>query len=333
MSSENKSKKNPIRKMAIFITSILLIFGAAILLYSAVLSSVKNAKQSAMDQAKDTKFDLIWTQLQLSLEESYANAEIVAEHIERDIKTEFDLTDLKDALDTNDADAYQRLSKLVAKNIERISLNNIDNHRNSVMVMTGDGIILEDYTIDLSTKIPAGENFNKYLDTSYNKELFSDALRKLKIHSEYIIAIENIDYIKNDDHIKISDVNRDTLKQVFDAEGLAGLQNYEFMTPVYITDTGDIFGTKDIIGGMPQENHKFIVIQTFNLYDQIIRNDHEYADNDYEGAITERYDDVLVMLYIFGIILVVAIAACILYMMVLYNFITDRYEDHDSITT
>ena len=333
MSSENKSKKNPIRKMAIFIASILLIFGAAILLYSAVLSSVKNAKQSAMDQAKDTKFDLIWTQLQLSLEESYANAEIVAEHIERDIKTEFDLTDLKDALDTNDADAYQRLSKLVAKNIERISLNDIDNHRNSVMVMTGDGIILEDYTIDLSTKIPAGDNFNKYLDTSYNKELFLDALRKLKIHSEYIIAIENIDYTGNDDHIKVSDVNRNTLKQVFDAEGLAGLQNYEFMTPVYITDTGDIFGTKDIIGGIPQENHKFVIVQTFNLYDQIIRNDHEYADNDYEDSIIERYDDVLVMLYIFGIILVVAIAACILYMMALYNFITDRYEDRDSINT
>lgn len=333
MSSENKSKKNPIRKMAIFIASILLIFGAAILLYSAVLSSVKNAKQSAMDQAKDTKFDLIWTQLQLSLEESYANAEIIAEHIERDIKTEFDLTDLKDALDTNDADAYRRLSKLVAKNIERISLNDIDNHRNSVMVMTGDGIILEDYTIDLSTKIPAGDNFNKYLDTSYNKELFLDALRKLKIHSEYIIAIENIDYTGNDDHIKVSDVNRNTLKQVFDAEGLAGLQNYEFMTPVYITDTGDIFGTKDIIGGIPQENHKFVIVQTFNLYDQIIRNDHEYADNDYEDSIIERYDDVLVMLYIFGIILVVAIAACILYMMALYNFITDRYEDRDSITT
>ena len=333
MSSENKSKKNPIRKMAIFIASILLIFGAAILLYSAVLSSVKNAKQSAMDQAKDTKFDLIWTQLQLSLEESYANAEIIAEHIERDIKTEFDLTDLKDALDTNDADAYQRLSKLVAKNIERISLNDIDNHRNSVMVMTGDGIILEDYTIDLSTKIPAGDNFNKYLDTSYNKELFLDALRKLKIHSEYIIAIENIDYTGNDDHIKVSDVNRNTLKQVFDAEGLAGLQNYEFMTPVYITDTGDIFGTKDIVGGIPQENHKFVIVQTFNLYDQIIRNDHEYADNDYEDSIIERYDDVLVMLYIFGMILVVAIAACILYMMALYNFITDRYEDRDSITT
>ena len=333
MSSENKSKKNPIRKMAIFIASILLIFGAAILLYSAVLSSVKNAKQSAMDQAKDTKFDLIWTQLQLSLEESYANAEIIAEHIERDIKTEFDLTDLKDALDTNDADAYQRLSKLVAKNIERISLNDIDNHRNSVMVMTGDGIILEDYTIDLSTKIPAGDNFNKYLDTSYNKELFLDALRKLKIHSEYIIAIENIDYTGNDDHIKVSDVNRNTLKQVFDAEGLAGLQNYEFMTPVYITDTGDIFGTKDIVGGIPQENHKFVIVQTFNLYDQIIRNDHEYADNDYEYSIIERYDDVLVMLYIFGMILVVAIAACILYMMALYNFITDRYEDRDSITT
>lgn len=333
MSSENKSSKNPIRKMAIFIMSILFIFGAAVLLYSAVLSSVKDAKQSAMDQAKDTKFDLIWTQLQLSLDESYANAEVVAEHIERDITAEFNLDDLKDALDDNDPDTYQRLSRLVAKNIERVSLNDIDNHRNSVMVMTGDGVILEDYTVDLSSKIPAGENFNKYLDTAYNKELFSNALRKLKIHSEYIIAIENFDYTGNEDHIKVSEIIRSTLKEVFDAEGLAGLQNYEFMTPVYITDTGDIFGTKDIVGGVPQQNHKFVIVQTFNLYDQIIRNDQEYADNDYEDSITERYDDVLVMLYIFGIVLVIAVAACIMYMMALYNFITDRYEDHDSITT
>lgn len=333
MSSENKSSKNPIRKMAIFIMSILFIFGAAVLLYSAVLSSVKDAKQSAMDQAKDTKFDLIWTQLQLSLDESYANAEVVAEHIERDITAEFNLDDLKDALDENDQDTYQRLSRLVARNIERVSLNDIDNHRNSVMVMTGDGVILEDYTVDLSSKIPAGENFNKYLDTAYNKELFSNALRKLKIHSEYIIAIENFDYTGNEDHIKVSEITRSTLKEVFDAEGLAGLQNYEFMTPVYITDTGDIFGTKDIVGGVPQQNHKFVIVQTFNLYDQIIRNDQEYADNDYEDSITERYDDVLVMLYIFGIVLVIAVAACIMYMMALYNFITDRYEDHDSITT
>ena len=332
MSSENKSSKNPIRKMAIFIMSIIFIFGAAVLLYSAVLSSVKDAKQSAMDQAKDTKFDLIWTQLQLSLDESYANAEVVAEHIERDITTEFNLNELKDALDDNSADAYQKLSRIVARNIERVSLNNIDNHRNSVMVMTGDGMILEDYTVDLSSKIPAGENFNKYLDSAYNQELFSNALRKLKIHSEYIIAIENIDYTGNDDHIKVSEITRNTLKEVFDAEGLAGLQNYEFMTPVYITDTGDIFGTKDIVGGVPQQNHKFIVIQTFNLYDQIIRNDQEYADNDYEDSITERYDDVLLMLYIFGIVLVVAVASCILYMVALYNFITDRYEDRDSST-
>lgn len=332
MLSENKSKKNPIRKMAIFIASILFIFGAAILLYSAVLSSVKDAKQSAMNQAKDTKFELIWTQLQLSLEESYASANIISERIEHDIVSEFDLTELKNALDDNDTDAYQRLSQLVARNIEKVSLNNIDNHRNSVLVMTGDGVILEDYTVDLSSKIPAGENFNKYLDISYNKKLFSNAIRKLKIHSEYIIAVENFDYTGNPNHIKVSEVNRNTLKKVFDAEGLAGLQNYEFMTPVYITDTGDIFGTKDIVGGIPQENHKFIIIQTFNLYDQIMRNNHEYADNDYEYSIAERYNNVLLMLYIFGIILVITIAACISYMMALYNFITDRYEDYDSIT-
>lgn len=333
MTSENKSLKNPTKKMALLIISMLLLFGGAILLYSAVISTIKDAKQSALDQAKDTKFDLIWTQLELSLEESYASATMAAEHIENDIKSEFDLNELKAALDENDADSYRQLSAIIAKNIEHVSLNDVGNHRNSMLVMTGDGFILEDYTVDLSSKVPAGKNFAKYRESAYNKELFSTALRRLKTHSTYIIATENIDYTNNENHIKVDDITRESLKKVFDAEGLSGLQNYQFMTPVYITDTGDIFGTKDIIAGIPQDNHKFIIIQTFNLYDQIIRNDREYVDNDYEDSILERYDNILVMLYIFGIVLVIAIASCILYMMSLYNFITDRYEDHDSITT
>lgn len=335
MINNKKSYKNPVRRMAALIMSILTLFAGSIFLYTTMLSSVEDAKQSALIQARDSKFELIWTQLQLSLEESYTSANTVAEHIEADIRAEFDLAELKDALDNNDQDAYTKLSSIIAKDIEQVTLNDINNHRNAVLVITSDGIILEDYTVDLSSKIPSGENFAKYQETAYNQELFSTALRRLKIHSTYIIATENIDYTNNDSHIKISDITRESLKCVFDAEGLAGLQNYQFMTPVYITDNGDIFGTRDIVSGVPQSNHKFIIIQTFNLYDQIMRMNDNYNDTDYEEAINERYDNMLVMLHIFGLALIVVISAGILYIMSLYNFITDRYEDHDNanITT
>lgn len=335
MKSEDKSLKfNPPRKMALMIVSIIVLFGGAILLYSSVISTIKAAKQNALQQGKDTKYDLIWTQLELSLEESYASANVVAQRIELGIKTEFDLDELKDALDRKDETATRNLTTLLAKNIENVTLNNIHNHRNSIMVMNGDGTILEDYTVDLSAKVPAGEKIDKYLETAYNKDLLSTAIRRLKVHSNYIIATENIDYIGNENHIKLSEVNYDTLREVYYSEGLAGLQNYEFMTPVYITDTGDIFGTKDIVSGVPQENHKFIVIQTFNLYDQIMRNNYNYVDNDYEIPINTRYDEIINMMYIFGIVLIIAVASCILYMMSVYNFITDRYEiEHDSMTT
>lgn len=335
MKSEDKSlKSNPPRKMALMIVSIIVLFGGAILLYSSVISTIKTAKQNALQQGKDTKYDLIWTQLELSLEESYASANVAAQRIESDIKTEFDLDELKDALDRKDEIATRNLTTLLAKNIENVTLNNIHNHRNSVMIMSGDGTILEDYTVDLSSKVPAGEKIDKYLETAYNKDLLSTAIRRLKVHSNYIIATENIDYTGNENHIKLSEVNYDTLREVYYSEGLAGLQNYEFMTPVYITDTGDIFGTKDIVSGVPQENHKFIVIQTFNLYDQIMRNNYDYVDDDYETPINTRYDEIINTMYIFGIILIIAVASCILYMMSVYNFITDRYEiEHDSMTT
>ena len=119
----------------------------------------------------------------------------------------------------------------------------------------------------------------------------------------------------------IDEMNYDNLKEVYVNEGLKGLKNYQFLVPIYITDTGDIFGNSDIIGGVPQNTHKFIIIQTYNIYDQLTNMMPEYGDSSYIKNINERYDSILSMLYLCGIIVCITIVIMILYFFSVYNAI------------
>ena len=91
------------------------------------------------------------------------------------------------------------------------------------------------------------------------------------------------------------------------------------MVPVYITDTGDIFGQSDIVQGIHQDTHKFIIIQTFNLYDQIMSTKSDFGDDDYLGRLNSRYDRILNSLYILGIVVCALIALIIIYFLSIYN--------------
>ena len=60
------------------------------------------------------------------------------------------------------------------------------------------------------------------------------------------------------------------MHQLYDSYGIEAFKNIQFLAPAYITTTGDIFGMEDIdINGMSSNNHKIVVVQTFNLYQQL----------------------------------------------------------------
>lgn len=78
----------------------------------------------------------------------------------------------------------------------------------------------------------------------------------------------------NDDENKIiipPDMNIKTLHQLYDQYGLQVFKNIHFLAPAYITPTGDLFGIDDVsIYGEKNDNNKIIVVQTFNVYQQIM---------------------------------------------------------------
>lgn len=329
-----KIKKSKINRLVSIILLTLASFIIILTVCDNAIISIKNSRAAAIEDVKKRDFATVWMSILNYIDDAEKQTSGVATNIENDIKINFDLAELQTLLDNGDSEARRKLSEIFRNNIDGVYAGEVNNNRNSIIILEGYDTIVEDLFVDpdsreegVTIKDPSSPSLSKYKDTTYNKELFLSAIRKIRTHTDQLIAIEPYNYI-NGDHEKIPELNYQNLERVYINEGVQGLRNYQFLVPVYITDSGDIFGQKDVENGVPQENHKFIVIQTFNIYDQIMYNSPEFGDDDYIKRINSRYDRILNSLYIMGIIICTLIVFIILYFFSLYNIlITKEYEN------
>jgi hypothetical protein len=202
---------------------------------------------------------------------------------------------------------------------------------NGIVIMTTDGFI-EDYNYYRAI-CDSDSNIRKWevdISNSYNKELEKDAIDKLLNRHSGIIALESYNLTKNDNHIMISEMTYDSLLNVFLEEGLNGIRNYQIFVPYYITDFGDIFGNPDIINGVKVDNNKLIVVQEFNLYDQVVKNYNDTFNDSEIKNIIERYDMLLRLMYTFGIMLACFVTLLVGYLSNTYNeLVCYEYEEDE----
>lgn len=328
---EIKSRK---KLVAVAIT-IIVIFASSLLLYNYIIDSVKLTKEDAITRARLERYDYIWGYLNTLVDTAAQHTTVVSASIESDIKEQFDMDELYYALESNDSEVQHQLEQIFINNIENEYYGGLDNHRNSMMVLTGRGDIVEDYTLDRTMindpSIYANHSFSRYETIALNEALVKDAYNKIKSHSTEIIAVEIYDLLNNPDHILVPEISYMSLKDVYLKEGIMGFKNYQFLIPAYITDTGDIFGQQDIVAGEPQDTYKYIVIQSVSLYDQLLSIDAGAEDADYLKPIEAHYNNIIDQLHLLGIVICVAVALCILYMMSLYNVIVDERNREESV--
>lgn len=318
-------------KLNKYITVLILILISFILILSMcsnTISDVKSAKEEQIIDDRKRDFEVVWGILELFQSQANKQTETVAKNIEQQIYKNFDLDELKQKLDNEDPNYTEKLYKLISDSVQNIHLNGIENNRNAMIVLGGYDTIIEDLLVDPNSRQngvelsnPSSNSIYKYRNTTYNKEMFDTALRKIRNHTDSsLIAIEPYNYISSDKtHKKIKEATYETLENVYVDEGIFGLRNYQFLVPVYITDTGDIFGQSDTVHGIKVDNHKFIIIQTFNLYDQLLSFKPDFGDNDYLHRLTVRYDTILNSLNILGIVTCILIVFIILYFLSIYN--------------
>lgn len=326
------------KKMGRFLVIVIVLIAASITivtLYDNVIANIKLSQTNGIKQVKERNFEMVWDHLEYLSDLANSQATEVAVNIEKDIKEQFDLSQLEQSLNTNDEVQLKKLHQVLRDNIDGVYLAGVKNNRNSIIVLQGYDTILEDlfigpesYKTDSGYSLSNPPTLSKYMDNTYNKYLLQNAINKISTHSDQPIAIEPYN-CSGENHEQLTEMNYDNLKRIYMNEGIRGIKGYQFLVPVYITDTGDIFGKKDTVNGVPQKNNKFVIIQTFNLHDHLIRIKPEFDEKEEITDVIQRYDRILNSLYIFGIILCSTLVIIILYFFSLYNAIIDAEDNEE----
>lgn len=306
---------------------VVLVFSSALFAYHDLIVSVQENRDKTIQSFKQEQCKIIWNSITELQDESKDEVSTVSKEIEKDIlslpKDEF----FKIQSDMSNGNYNKTLHDIFMENTENQSLNNINNHRNGIVVMYNDGY-LEDFNYRRVQQENKGSfrGWDDAISSSYNPDLEKNAIDKLLNRTSGIIALESFDLVGNGDHIKIKELTYDTLFKVYEKEGLEGLRNYQILVPYYITDIGDIFGVQDTLQGMKVHNNKIIIVQEFNLYDQIMANKSELFTNDAINSIQDRYANVFRWYYLVGFLMIVSVCIIIFIACFAYNSAVEQEE-------
>lgn len=312
----DKKRHLKIKIILAMIVIVILSAVSVVLIYSSMLDDVKQSHETIISEYKDEQFENLWSVLTQQLKCSAKNNILDATNeIEYEIRNT-DMGILKSELDKG---IYSdELMNIFKNNLRDVCLNNIDNGRNNTIVISNDYMILNYSYYAYPNHAENSHSFTSILQSGFNKELNEDAIDRLYKQDDSIICIE-MEPSSNNNHIKISESTKQNFKKVYMAEGIDGFKNYQFLVPIYITDTGDVFGQDDIVHGeRTDKNHKFIIIQEFNLYDQVSQYP-EYFDNSYLNELNYHFDSMMKNFYILGILFIIFVIIIIFTFIAIYN--------------
>lgn len=293
---------------------VMIIMMAGLVLYMYSVERIKNSEEQSVLDYRNIMFDRIYSELDLLQHQAKESVINLASDIEEDLR-ELDLDKVHTDLDNGvmNTDMY----KVIRDGINGKSLNGINNYKNSVIVMSQDGIF-EDFNYERASV--QFRSWDDEINHAWNKYLEEEAINKLLIHSRGLIATEKINHLGKA-HIKITELTEDNLREVYLKEGIAGLQNYQFKVAAYITESGDIFGNEDIVSGVKQKTHKLIIIQEFNLYDQLqLLSPDIFEVDEHSLYIQKEYSITISIVYITGLFYLASTVLLLFYFSHLYNY-------------
>lgn len=315
MATQKKIKRYRHRAITMF-----LLFVISAFVFEYAILEIQSQREHQQESLQERNFDVIWDFLMVCNKIGYQDSKKLAETMENTIKEEYDLDELEEKLNNGDSKEFVSTLNGIVSDFESSSL--VKNNRNSVIILEGSDKILVDRMIDVS-KIDTTKShtkFSDYYDLSINPNLFTTAKRQvLNQTSTTPIMLEVHDYGQVKNHMLIESSSYENLKKVYMKEGVLGLHNYQFLCPSYITKDGDIFGNVDIDQGNPKENHKFTVICTFNLYDQLIQMRPDFGDSEYYDHLDFGFDRILSSVYLAAFVAFLVFFIIIVFYVKAYN--------------
>lgn len=314
----NKMKRKYARLHSKIIMCITLFFSSSIIFYSYLIGSLSQYKEDSKQVYTDIEFEAIYDVLLSNVELGVQEAKLVSEQIETDIKNEYsikkEMNELEENLNNNNYPT--ELLDIFANAIRDKTYKNLKDDGNNMFIANYEGIIC-DMNIYKDSSIATKSivrKWNTELKLHSNKDLTSDAIEKLLNQSNKLIMWDT----GIDKYIKNKEVDKEGLKSIYDAEGIEGFKNYEFLCASYINEYYDIFGHPDIVGTKYNRTHKFIVVQKINLYDLITYKYNNISDESYK-EVDSGYMAVISGMYILGLFLCIGVVGTFFSMSVIFN--------------
>ena len=116
----------------------------------------------------------------------------------------------------------------------------------------------------LTTHMTWSEYFGHSQNTVLTESLIQNILNKKLSNNILLYQVGTLNGINLTNH------NISSLKKIYEAYGIEGFKNIDFVNVSYITEYGDIFGSDDYLYMQNVSNHKMIIVKTSNVYSTII---------------------------------------------------------------
>jgi len=286
---------------------------------SIFIHNMKNADDVSKDVA-----ELEWNFIEAVIYEDYLaagnQAKVVAEDIMSKLKLAYpDMQIMKYEFEHPQEIDDPEYLRIIKQSIQGVYFQRIDNDENDLFVCNRKGIIM-----DLSTSTASSQSdWGSIYSRSVNPSLSKNAVALLFNHSTNMVYWEHHMYHITDEKLPRlpSSPSIDALREVYMQYGVGGLKHVQFLAPAYITDTGDIFGVEDIsVRGTVTNNHKIVVIQTFNLYEQLMsRHYGELEKFDVFRTKLINENKVSLIEHAFIVIIAVILIVILTYFMMIFN--------------
>ena len=156
-----------------------------------------------------------------------------------------------------------------------ITVSHDENRTSLVMVGTRDHLISIHANTDrhLFSLIDTSKNISwlELASLTPNEVLTKNAIQSvLTRYNKIIFTASDPNVMQASRTLTVPSI--DSLRMIYDQEGVEGLKGLTLLAPAYITKEGDIFGTDDRTFLKNNNNHKLIIVKTINVEELLDEN-------------------------------------------------------------
>lgn len=247
-----------------------------ILATSAINIIIANLNYTSVKESLDTTVKMhreeLWDEIEDVIEEGYYTSKlksrIIALNLETSILTQFtDLNDLKVQFDTEIFS--EKFHGILEKNLLREDMSNNLITEPYLTIIGTPKYVLTTFSNDDTSDIRQLNSdkvvtWSDIANRTPNPDMTMDAVNLVINKSTGVIFTKTTNHSPqdNDDSLPL---RLDSLKKVYDKGGIEALYDYSLVSPAYITENGDIFGTGDRTYLHQNANHKLMIIQMVGL--------------------------------------------------------------------